>query len=76
MKNAFEAQSLWKNLKHLNFKWNLKGAKVESDINDLFKVSRVLFLKNEYKPLSILDDGLDSVFSVSSLLKMGREELI
>lgn len=43
MKNAFEAQSLWKNLKHLNFKWNLKGAKVESDINDLFKVSWFCF---------------------------------
>lgn len=57
----------------MNFNWNLKGAKVESDINDLFKVSRVLFLKNEYKPLNIFD-GLDSVFSVSNLLKMGKLE--
>lgn len=46
----------------MNFNWNLKGAKVESDINDL----------KSAEPLNILDDGLDFVFSVSNLLKMGK----
>lgn len=46
----------------MNFNWNLKGAKVESDINDL----------KSAEPLNILDDGLDFVFSVSNLLKTGK----